>query len=140
MARKQGKTDESASADVWTNVSQNPVVLGDGSSVAPGAQTTPEQYEFAEGSFWEEHGVLVSGAAVLIDDGAGQIEWLRSQLLEANVKVEALQTEASRLQADLDGEISAARDFQVEHEQLKAELEGLKTENEGLKAKATPAK
>lgn len=123
MARKQGKTGEAASADlvVWTNVSKNPVILGDGSTVGAGQQTTPEQAEFAQGSLWEEHGVLVSGAPVLTDDGAGQIY--------------QLEAEVARLKSDLEGEMSAARDFNVEHEELKAQLESLKAENEALKAK-----
>lgn len=106
MARKQGKTDESASADVWTNVSQNPVILGDGSTVAPGATTSPEQAELAEGSFWEEHGVLVSGAPVLSDDGASQIEQLaaenaeiRGALHESVQQVKALKVEIEALKA-----------------------------------------
>ena len=106
MARKQGKAGESAPADVWTNVSQNPVILGDGSSVAPGAQTTPEQAEFADGSLWEEHGLLVSGSPVLSEAGSRKVEeleaeneTLRSQLFEVNAKVEALQAENEALKA-----------------------------------------
>lgn len=110
MARKQGKADEAASADliVWTNVSQNPVILGDGSSVAPGETTSPEQAEFAEGSFWEEHGVLVSGAPVLMDDGADQIaaltaevETLRGQLTTAGSEKEALLAEVEVLKKQI---------------------------------------
>lgn len=110
MARKQGKTDEAASADlvVWTNVSKNPVILGDGSTVAPGEITTPEQAEFAEGSFWEEHGVLVSGAPVLMDDGADQIaaltaevETLRGQLATAGSEKEALLAEVEELKKQI---------------------------------------
>ena len=110
MARKQGKTDEAASADlvVWTNISKNPVILGDGSTVAPGEITTPEQAEFAEGSFWEEHGVLVSGAPALTDDGAGQIEALQAenatllqQLAESNTWRESLQAENEELKKQI---------------------------------------
>lgn len=134
MARKQGKAGESASADiVWTNISKNPVILSDGSSVGAGEKTTPEQAEFAEGSFWEEHGVLVSGAPLLIDEGSDQIEALRDQLVAAGSEKAGLETEVSRLKADLEGEMTAARGFQVEHEELKSELEGLKAENEQLK-------
>lgn len=123
MAAKKKQTGESSSSEstVWTNVSKNPVILGDGSTVGAGEQTTPEQAEFAEGSLWEEHGVLVSGAPVLSDDGAG--------------KIEQLEAEVARLKSDLEGEMSAARDFNVEHEELKAQLESLKAENEALKAK-----
>lgn len=110
MARKQEKTVEAASADlvVWTNVSKNPVILGDGSTVGAGQQTTPEQAEFAEGSLWEEHGVLVSGAPVLMDDGADQIaaltaevETLRGQLATAGSEKEALQTEVEALKKQI---------------------------------------
>lgn len=110
MARKQGKSDEDASADlvVWINVSKNPVVLDDGSTVAPGESTTPEQAEFAEGSFWEEHGVLVSGTPVLTDDGAGQIEALsaeiedlRGQLVTAGAEKDALLLEIEELKKQI---------------------------------------
>jgi hypothetical protein len=110
MARKQGKADDAASADlvVWINVSRNPVILGDGSTVAPGESTTPEQAEFAEGSFWEEHGVLVSGSPVLTDDGAGQIEalgaeieGLRAQLVTAGSEKDALLAEIEALKKQI---------------------------------------
>ncbi|MDD0974860.1 hypothetical protein [Pseudomonas fontis] len=110
MARKQGKTGEAASADlvVWTNVSKNPVILGDGSTVGAGQQTTPEQAEFAEGSLWEEHGVLVSGAPVLMDDGADQIaaltaevETLRGQLAAAASDKEVLLAEVEELKKQI---------------------------------------
>lgn len=110
MARKQGKTGEAASADlvVWTNVSKNPVILGDGSAVGAGEQTTPEQAEFAEGSLWEEHGILVSGAPVLMDDGADQIaaltaevETLRGQLATAGSEKEALLAEVEELKKQI---------------------------------------
>jgi peptidoglycan hydrolase CwlO-like protein len=51
-----------SSKKIYTNVSANPVVLSDGSSVQPGGQTTEEQFELAKGSLWEEHGLLVAGA------------------------------------------------------------------------------
>lgn len=110
MARKQGKTDEAASADlvVWTNISKNPVILGDGSTVGAGEQTNPEQAEFAEGSLWEEHGILISGAPVLMDDGADQIaaltaevETLRTQLATAGSEKEALLAEVEELKAKI---------------------------------------
>ncbi|WP_395605254.1 hypothetical protein [Pseudomonas sp. B16120] len=110
MAAKKKQTGESSSSEatVWTNISKNPVVLGDGSTVGAGEQTTPEQAEFAEGSLWEEHGVLVSGAPVLTDDGAGQIEvlsaeieTLRAQLLSVGGEKSALQTELDELKAKI---------------------------------------
>ena len=127
ITRNNQADSESSDLVVWTNVSKNPVILGDGSTVGAGEQTTPEQAEFAEGSLWEEHGVLVSGAPVITDDGAGQIE-------ELVAEIEALRYVVSRLKDDLDGEVTAARGFNVEHEELKSELEGLKAENDQLKA------
>lgn len=110
MARKQGKANEASSSEatVWTNISKNPVILSDGSTVGAGEQTTPEQAEFAEGSFWEEHGILVSGSPVLSEAGSrkaeeleAENETLRAQLFEVNAKVEALQAENQALQAKI---------------------------------------
>ena len=110
MARKQGKTGEAASAElvVWTNVSKNPVILGDGSTVGVGEHTTPEQAEFVEGSLWEDHGILVSGAPVLMDDGADQIaalaaevETLRGQLATAGSEKDALLAEVEELKKQI---------------------------------------
>lgn len=104
MARKQGKTGEAASADlvVWTNVSKNPVILGDDSTVGAGEQTTPEQAEFAEGSLWEEHGVLVSGAPALTDDGAGQIEVLSAEIETLRAQLLTVGGEKSALLAEIE--------------------------------------
>jgi len=110
MARKQGKANEASSSEatVWTNISKNPVILGDGSTVGAGEQTTAEQAEFAEGSLWEEHGVLVSGAPVLMDDGADQIaalaaevETLRGQLATAGSEKDALLAEVEELKKQI---------------------------------------
>ena len=110
MAAKKKQTGESSSSEstAWTNVSKNPVILGDGSTVGAGEQTTPEQAEFAEGSFWEEHGVLVSGAPVITDDGAGQIsaltaeiEGLRGQLVSVNDEKSALLVEIEGLKKQI---------------------------------------
>lgn len=110
MAAKKKQTGESSSSEstVWTNISKNPVVLGDGSTVGAGEQTTPEQAEFAEGSLWEEHGVLVSGAPILTDDGAGQIEvlsaeieTLRAQLLTVGGEKSALLAEVEELKKQI---------------------------------------
>lgn len=110
MAAKKKQTSESTASEstVWTNVSKNPVILGDGSTVGAGEQTTPEQTEFAEGSLWEEHGVLVSGAPALTDDGAGQIEMLsaeietlRGQLLAAGTEKSELLTEIEELKKQI---------------------------------------
>ena len=104
MARKQGKANEASSSEVtvWTNVSQNPVILDDGSSVGAGEQTTPKQAEFAEGSFWEEHGVLVSGAPVITDDGAGQIEVLSAEIEKLRAQLLTVGGEKSSLLAEVE--------------------------------------
>lgn len=110
MARKQSKANETSTSEatVWTNVSKNPVILGDGSTVGVGEHTTPEQAEFAEGSLWEDHGILVSGAPVLMDDGADQIaaltaevETLRGQLATAGSEKEALVAEVEELKKQI---------------------------------------
>jgi len=110
MAAKKKQTGESSSSEatVWTNVSKNPVILGDGSTVGAGEHTTPEQAEFAEGSLWEEHGILVSGAPVLMDDGADQIaaltaelETLRTQLATAGSEKDALLAQVEELKAKI---------------------------------------
>lgn len=110
MAAKKKQTGETSSSEVtiWTNISKNPVILGDGSTVGAGQQTTPEQAEFAEGSLWEEHGVLVSGAPVLMDDGADQIaaltaevETLRGQLAAAASEKEVLLAEVEELKKQI---------------------------------------
>jgi len=110
MAAKKKQTGESSSSEatVWTNVSKNPVILGDGSTVGAGEHTTSKQAEFAEGSLWEEHGILVSGAPVLMDDGADQIaaltaevETLRGQLATAGSEKEALLAEVEELKKQI---------------------------------------
>ncbi|MBK3476881.1 hypothetical protein JJD66_12370 [Pseudomonas sp. MF6751] len=104
MAAKKKQTGESSSSEatVWTNISKNPVILGDGSTVGAGEQTTPEQAEFAEGSLWEEHGVLVSGAPTLTDDGAGQIEVLSAEIETLRGQLLTAGTEKSELLAEIE--------------------------------------
>ena len=110
MARKQGKANEASSSEatVWTNVSKNPVILGDGSTVGAGEQTTPEQAEFAEGSLWEEHGVLVSGAPIVANDNSEliqmlgvEIDVLRGQLANSDREKDALQVEIEELKKQI---------------------------------------
>lgn len=48
----------------------------------------------------------------------------------------ALIAENERLRADLDGEMTQARDFNIEHEELKSERDQLKAENETLRKDA----
>lgn len=90
-----------ASNKSFTNVSANPVVLSDGSSVQPGKPTTEEQYELAKDSLWAQHGLLVAGAPeqpadadadrqALIDEN----EQLKQDLFASQAKVEELETSA----------------------------------------------
>ena len=58
-------------------------------------------------------------------------EFLGEKTLE-EVALELL-AENERLRADLNGEISHARDFNIEHEELKSEFEQLKAQNEALR-------
>lgn len=61
-------------------------------------------------------------------------EALQEFLGEKTVEEVALEllAENERLRADLDGEISQARDFNIEHAELKSERDHLKSENEAL--------
>lgn len=110
MAAKKKQTGESSSSEatVWTNVSKNPVILGDGSTVGAGEHTTPEQAEFAEGSLWEEHGVLVSGAPIVANDNSEliqmlgvEIDVLRGQLANSDSEKGALQVEIEELKKQI---------------------------------------
>lgn len=110
MAAKKKQTGESSSSEstVWTNISKNPVILGDGSTVGAGEQTTPEQAEFAEGSLWEEHGVLVSGAPIVANDNSEliqmlgvEIDVLRGQLANSDSEKDALQVEIEELKKQI---------------------------------------
>lgn len=90
-----------SSKKVFTNISANPVVLSDGSSVQPGETTTEAQYELAKGSFWEQHGLLVSGEPKLTDDAGVQLDELINEndrltqaLFAANAKVQKLESDA----------------------------------------------
>jgi len=110
MAAKKKQTGESSSSEatVWTNVSKNPVILGDGSTVGAGEHTTPEQAEFAEGSLWEEHGVLVSGAPIVANDNSEliqmlgvEIDVLRGQLANSDSEKGALQVEIEEMKKQI---------------------------------------
>jgi septal ring factor EnvC (AmiA/AmiB activator) len=89
------------SKKVYTNISANPVFLSDGSSVGVGEQTTAEQFKLAEGSFWEEHGVLVSGAPEIAPENKAQLDELRAE--NARLKEDLFNEQAShqKLESDL---------------------------------------
>lgn len=89
------------SKKVYTNTSANPVVLSDGSTVGVGEQTTEKQYDLAKGSFWEKHGVLVSGAPEVTLEATAQLDELRTE--NAQLKQDLFNEQASRqkLESDL---------------------------------------
>ncbi|OAK63067.1 hypothetical protein A3K88_02740 [Pseudomonas putida] len=122
-----------SSKKIYTNVSANPVVLSDGSSVQPGEQTTEEQFELAKGSLWAEHGLLVAGAPeqpadadadrqALIDENEQlkkdvfayqeQLKDLASQIKDGPQQVKDLQDKLIQEQArssKLEGELKDAQ-------------------------------
>lgn len=122
-----------SSKKIYTNVSANPVVLSDGSSVQPGGQTTEDQFELAKGSFWEQHGLLVAGAPeqpadadadrqALIDENEQlkkdvfayqeQLKDLASQIKDGPQQVKDLQDKLIQEQArssKLEGELKDAQ-------------------------------
>lgn len=122
-----------SSKKIYTNVSANPVVLSDGSTVQPGDQTTEEQFELAKGSFWEEHGLLVAGAPeqpadadadrqALIDENEqlkkdvfayqDQLKDLASQLKDGHQQLKELQDKLTQEQtrsSKLEGELKDAQ-------------------------------
>lgn len=118
MARAKKQAEGSACADlkVWTNVGKNPVHLRDGSVVHPGHQTSPEQAEHVPGSLWEQHGVLVSGAPVVVSQ---QVEELQADLADAESDVARLEAENEVIRQELAEE-------KLKVEQLTKELQDLK--------------
>ncbi|MGN8278153.1 hypothetical protein [Pseudomonas sp. SMN5] len=89
------------SKKVYTNISANPVVLSDGSSVQPGEQTKEDQHALAKGSFWEEHGLLVPGAPDVAPETNAQLDELRKE--NGQLKQDLFNEQASRqkLESDL---------------------------------------
>lgn len=117
------------SKKVYTNVTASPVVLSNGSTVAAGEQTTEDQYELAKGSFWEEHGVLVSGEPKLTDDGSRQVEELRAEneklredLFAEQAKSQKLEADAKTTPAELEAVRKQLTDEQVRSQKLEGEL------------------
>ncbi|WP_432777478.1 hypothetical protein O4O02_18375 [Pseudomonas fortuita] len=88
-----------SSKKIYTNVSANPVVLSDGSSVQPGAQTTEEQFELAKGSLWEQHGLLVAGAPEQPDDANGDLQVLTEENTQLKADLFAAQAKLADLEA-----------------------------------------
>lgn len=88
-----------SSKKIYTNVSANPVVLSDGSSVQPGDQTTEEQFELAKGSLWEQHGLLVAGAPEQPDDANGDLQVLTEENTQLKADLFAAQAKLADLEA-----------------------------------------
>jgi septal ring factor EnvC (AmiA/AmiB activator) len=114
------------SKKVYTNTSANPVVLSDGSSVGVGEQTTDAQYELAKGSFWEEHGVLVTGAPEVAPESNVQIDELRAE--NAKLKEDLFNEQSSREKLetdlkDLPGQLKTAQDKLTEEQARSQKLE-----------------
>jgi septal ring factor EnvC (AmiA/AmiB activator) len=117
------------SKKVYTNISANPVFLSDGSSVGVGEQTTDEQFELAKGSFWEEHGVLVSGAPETAPENKAQLDELRVE--NAKLKEDLFNEQSSRQKLesdlkDLPGQLQDAQakliDEQARSQKLESDL------------------
>lgn len=117
MAKPKKEDD----AKVWTNVSANPVILSDGSTVAPGEATTEAQAALVSGSCWEEWRVLVPGSA--------------EQRFAADQQVDELLQENAQLRQQLADAASAASSAAAEHSEAVAKLS---QEIEALKAQIKP--
>jgi peptidoglycan hydrolase CwlO-like protein len=118
------------SKKVYTNTSANPVFLSDGSSVGVGEQTTDAQYELAKGSFWEQHGVLVTGAPDKADEGGADYSALIRTLQDENQhykdKLFAEQSSRQKLETDLKdlpGQLKTAQDKLTEEQARSQKLE-----------------
>lgn len=92
-----------SSKKIYTNVSANPVVLSDGSSVQPGDQTTEDQFELAKGSLWEQHGLLVAGAPEQPDDANGDLQALTDENTQLKADLFAAQAKLAELEASTKG-------------------------------------
>lgn len=112
---------------IYTNVSANPVVLSDGSSVQPGAQTTEEQFELAKGSLWEQHGLLVAGAPEQPDDANGDLQVLTEENTQLKADLFAAQAKLAELEAATSGhpeQIKALEDRLTQESARASKLEG----------------
>ena len=116
---KPKKDDE---AKVWTNVSANPVILADGSAVAPGESTTEAQAGLVSGSCWESWRVLVPGSA--------------EQSFAADQQIDELRQENTLLRQQLADAARAASSTTAEHSDVVAKLN---QEIDALKAQIKPA-
>lgn len=114
------------SKKVYTNTSANPVVLSDGSSVGVGEQTTDAQYELAKGSFWEEHGVLVTGAPEVAPESNAHLDELRAENAKLKEGLFNEQSTRQKLETDLKdlpGQLKTAQDKLTEEQARSQKLE-----------------
>lgn len=119
------KKDDDAKDDdvkVWTNVSPNPVILANGSTVAPGESTSEDQASLVPGSCWEEWRVLVPGSV--------------EQSFAADAQIDELRQENAALRQQLADAGSAALGAAAEHSDTVAKLN---QEIDALKAQIKPA-
>jgi len=116
-----------SSKKIYTNVSANPVVLSDGSSVQPGGQTTEDQFELAKGSFWEQHGLLVTGAPEQPDDANGDLQVMTEENTQLKADLFAAQAKLADLEAATKGhpeQIKALEDRLTQESARASKLEG----------------
>lgn len=127
-----------SSKKIYTNVSANPVVLSDGSSVQPGEQTTEDQFELAKGSLWEEHGLLVAGAPEQADDANGDLQALTDENTQLKADLFAAQAKLAELEASTKGHPEQVKSLEdrLTHEAARAS----KLENDLKEAQAKLAK
>lgn len=116
-----------SSKKIYTNVSANPVVLSDGSSVQPGAQTTEEQFELAKGSLWEQHGLLVAGAPEQPDDASDDLQVLAEENTQLKADLFAAQAKLADLEAAAKGhpeQVKTLEDRLTQESARASKLEG----------------
>lgn len=116
-----------SSKKIYTNASANPVVLGDGSLVQPGDRTTEEQYELVKGSFWEQHGLLVAGAAEQPGDDGGDLKALadeNTQLKAALLSAQAKLVDLESSSKDHPAQLQALQDKLTQEAARSDKLEG----------------
>lgn len=129
-----------SSKKIYTNVSANPVVLSDGSTVQPGDQTTEEQFELAKGSFWEEHGLLVAGAPEQPDDSNGDLQVLTEENTQLKADLFAAQTKLADLEAATKGHPEQIKGLEDRLTQESARASKLESELKDAQAKLAAKK
>ncbi|WP_024718223.1 hypothetical protein [Pseudomonas putida] len=129
-----------SSKKIYTNVSANPVVLSDGSSVQPGGQTTDEQFELAKGSLWAEHGLLVPGAPEQPDDANGDLQALSEENAQLKYDLFAAQAKLSDLEAATKGHPEQVKALEDRLTQESARASKLESELKDAQAKLSAKK